>query len=153
MRRLHRLSPLLSPIMVAAALAAGASPLAIAETTRPQVPAAECNDTQGAAEPFTRFAGLPPPPAPAPVTFDVADQQAALESVQYALSSIGDGSTYVWHRHHGKLSGIVQPTQSFKDAEGKICRHFIVTFSSGSYSKRTETVACRTANGIWQLDG
>lgn len=91
--------------------------------------------------------------APGAAGLDVTDQRAALESVQYALSEIGDGSSYVWHRGHGKLSGVVQPTQSFKDEQGKICRHFIVMLASGTYSKRTETVACRMNDGIWQLDG
>ncbi len=84
---------------------------------------------------------------------DEADEMAALESVQLALSEVGDGSTYVWHRFHGRLSGIVQPTSSFKDASGGICRHIVVMLSSGPETKRTEGIACRLADGRWQLEG
>jgi surface antigen len=84
---------------------------------------------------------------------DEADEIAALESIQYALSEVGDRSSYVWHRRNGRLSGVIQPTSSFKDAAGNVCRHVVVTLVSGSYSRRAEGVACRTARGRWQLDG
>ena len=83
----------------------------------------------------------------------VDDEIAALESVQLALTEVGDGSTYVWHRQHGNLSGIVQPTASFKDAGGRVCRHLTLLLSSGAMSKRAEGIACRLPDGIWQLDG
>ncbi|MEW5964633.1 MAG: hypothetical protein AB1749_13860 [Pseudomonadota bacterium] len=88
-----------------------------------------------------------------PLRLDDADERAALESVQKALTEAGDGATYVWHRAHGRLSGFVQPTRSFKDEGGKICRHIVVVLSSGTRTKQTEGVACRLANGLWQLDG
>lgn len=84
---------------------------------------------------------------------DEADEVAALESVQLALSEVGDGATYVWHRHHGRLSGIVQPTSSFKDVGGIVCRHVVVMLSAGTASKKTEGIACRLADGRWQLEG
>ena len=40
---------------------------------------------------------------------DARDEVAALERIQYALSEVGDGSTYVWKRWHGRLSGIDTP--------------------------------------------
>jgi surface antigen len=149
MRPYDRLSSLTAAFAAAAVLAVTTSPGAAADAT-PQA-AAVCNDDKrGAQTPHARFAALP---APAAEIFDITDKKAALESVQYALSSIGDGASYVWHRGHGKLSGVIQPTQSFKDADGNICRHFVVMLASGTYTKRTETVACRLPNGIWQLDG
>jgi len=51
-----------------------------------------------------------------PPKLDEKDEIAALERIQYALSEVGDGKTYVWRRWHGRLSGIVQPTASFKDS-------------------------------------
>lgn len=81
------------------------------------------------------------------------DHIAALESVQLALSEVGDGSTYIWHRHHGKLSGAIRPTQSFKSASGQVCRHIEVTLVSGSLRSKTQTIGCRLKSGIWQLDG
>lgn len=85
--------------------------------------------------------------------FDARDQAAALEAVQVALTEVGDGSTYVWYRHGGRLSGLVQPTRSFHDALGRVCRQLVVTLNDASRSSRTESIACRLADGDWQLDG
>jgi surface antigen len=84
---------------------------------------------------------------------DEKDEIAALERIQYALSEVGDGKTYVWRRWHGRLSGIVQPTASFKDSGGKVCRHLIVLMTSGTNTKKQEGIACRLPSGRWQLDG
>ncbi len=97
-----------------------------------------------------KLADLTPIPQPA---FDLNDQIAALEIVQYALSEVSDKSSYVWHHRHGKLSGIVHPTSSFRDDTGRACRHIVVIYASGAYSRKTETIACRQDNGIWKLDG
>lgn len=90
--------------------------------------------------------------APAP-QLDVRDEVAALERIQYALSEVGDGTTYVWSRWHGRLSGIVQPTVSFKDPSGKVCRHMVVLLTTGKRTRRIEGVACRMASGRWRLEG
>ncbi len=97
--------------------------------------------------PRPKFAGL------TPTALDQNDEIAALESVQLALSEVGDGSTYVWHRYHGRLSGVVQPTTSFRDASGNVCRHLVVILSSGTRSRRSEGIACRLGSGQWQLQG
>lgn len=86
------------------------------------------------------------------IALDRDDEYAALESVQYALTEVADGSTYVWHRYHGRLSGIVAPLSSFKDTHGSVCRHAVVVLSGVDMSKRTEIVACRLPTGIWQLE-
>lgn len=150
MRHCSCLTSLLATAVAAGVLTFNSS---VAPAAEPQVAAASKarnNQRYTAPAPAPRYAALDPR---GPFGFDASDKRAALESVQYALSEIGDGSSYVWHRGHGKLSGVVQPTQSFKDAQGKICRHFVVMLASGTYSKRTETVACRMDDGIWQLDG
>jgi len=85
--------------------------------------------------------------------FDARDEAAALEAVTVALTEVGDGSTYVWYRHGGRLSGLVQPTQTFRDALGRVCRHIVVTLNDASRSKRTEGIACRLDDGGWELDG
>jgi len=88
-----------------------------------------------------------------PYHLDEKDEIAALERIQYALSEVGDGKTYVWRRWHGKLSGLIQPTGSFKDGDGKICRHLIVMMTTGKNTKRQEGIACRLPSGRWQLEG
>ncbi len=92
-------------------------------------------------------------PITPPEQLDDRDEIAALERIQYALSEIGDGGTYVWRRWHGRLGGIVQPTTSFKDDSGKVCRHMVVLLTTGKRTKRLEGIACRLASGRWQLDG
>lgn len=91
-------------------------------------------------------------PAAHPTSLNEGDRVAALENVQYALSELGDGASYVWHRRHGKLSGVIQPTQSFLDSKGRVCRHVIVLLSAGEKSGKTEAVACRLENGVWRFD-
>jgi surface antigen len=86
-------------------------------------------------------------------TLDDADEVATLDAIHTALSEVGDGGTYVWHRQHGRLSAIMQPTQSFKDSAGQVCRHLVVMLVSGAANRRTEGIACRLSTGRWQLDG
>jgi hypothetical protein len=82
---------------------------------------------------------------------DQDDEDAALESVQFALSEVADGSSYVWHRSHGRLSGVVQPVKSFKDTRGAVCRYAVVVLTGVETTKRTEIVACRLPTGVWEL--
>jgi hypothetical protein len=84
---------------------------------------------------------------------DERDEVAALERVQYALSEIGDGQTYVWKRWHGRLSGIIHPTASFKDNSGQVCRHMMVLMTTGKRTSKMEGIACRMASGRWRLEG
>jgi surface antigen len=88
-----------------------------------------------------------------PYQLDEKDEIAALERIQYALSEVSDGKTYVWRRWHGKLSGLVQPTGSFKDPNGKVCRHLIVMMTTGANTRKQEGIACRLPSGRWQLEG
>jgi hypothetical protein len=84
---------------------------------------------------------------------DLGDEIAALERIQFALSEVGDGTTYVWRRWHGRLAGVVHPTTSFKDQSGKVCRHLSVLLTTGKRTSRMEGIACRLPNGRWQLEG
>ena len=84
---------------------------------------------------------------------DENDEIAALEAIRVALTEVGDGGTYVWYRQHGRLSGIVQPTSSFKDPAGRVCRHILLIMTVGTATGRAEGIACRLGDGRWQLDG
>lgn len=86
-------------------------------------------------------------------TLDDTDAVAALEALQLALTEVSDGATYIWHRKHGRLSGAIQPTTSFKDASGQVCRHIVMALTSGSYSRKAEGIACRRSTGTWLLEG
>jgi surface antigen len=48
---------------------------------------------------------------------------------------------------------VVHPTSSFKDAGGRICRHIVLVLARGAQSGRIEGIACRLADGRWELDG
>ena len=96
---------------------------------------------------------ITPPYAGAAAGLDENDEIAALEAIRVALSEVSDGGTYVWRRQHGRLSGIVQPTVSFKNAAGRVCRHILLIMTVGTATGRAEGIACRLATGRWQLDG
>lgn len=106
----------------------------------------------------TRAARMTPLPPAAHLpdfraSLDDTDEMATLDAIHVALTQVGDGGSYIWHRNHGRLSGVFQPTQSFKDAGGQVCRHLVVTLVAGAAVRKTEGIACRLANGRWQLDG
>ncbi|MGQ0672059.1 MAG: hypothetical protein ACT4N2_04165 [Hyphomicrobium sp.] len=84
---------------------------------------------------------------------DESDERAALESVQLALAKVGDGASYVWHRANGRLSGLVQPTRTFRNAQGTVCRHLVLLLTTGDRTNKTEGIACRAENGLWNLEG
>ena len=100
--------------------------------------------------PKPKFAGTEPS---APTRLDGTDEISTLEAVHLALSEVGDGSTYVWHGRSGRVSGSVQPTASFRDISGKICRHIVLGLTAEGRSRQVEGVACRLANGSWRLEG
>src|SRR5262249_95069 len=112
-------------------------------------------------------AAAPKPPRPAPADrflqagprstlpgagADEVDEVAALEAIRIALTEVEDGSAYVWHRRKGRLSGLVQPTTSFKDPAGCVCRHILVLMVRGDRMGRVESTACRLDDGRWDLE-
>jgi hypothetical protein len=84
---------------------------------------------------------------------DEADEIAALESIQVGLSRMDDGEPFVWRRANGKLSGIVRPTLSFRNAKRDLCRHVVVLLTTGFKTRTLEGVACRAPNRRWVLEG
>jgi hypothetical protein len=123
-------------------------------------PSCPCDATGPAATaPATPAPETQPSPWAAPklsdakATLDIDDEIATLEALHMTLAEMGDGITYVWHRGHGRLSGAFQPTSSFKDANGRVCRHVVMILASGTYSRKSEGIACRLDNGVWQLEG
>ena len=144
------LFPLLAAGLTAFTLVASvfvSSDFATAAEQNAAGPSAGCgcpNEGKGSSKP--KFADLKAP-------LDENDEIAALESVQFALTEVADGSSYVWHRSHGRLSGIVKPTTSFKDPNGNVCRHVLIVLNGVEDTKKTETIACRLASGVWQIDG
>lgn len=135
-------------ILVAAVFVTSDFAAAEPAAAKPAAPTCSCPDTQHSSRP--KFAGLP---ALVPGPLDASDEFAALDSVRFALTEVPDGASYVWHRHNGRLSGVVKPVSSFKDAEGSVCRHIVVVLNSATTTKKTEGIACRLSDGAWELDG
>jgi hypothetical protein len=79
------------------------------------------------------------------------DQTAVMQAVHYALSEIGDGASYVWHRTHGRLSGVVQVNGTYKGTTGALCRRLNVMLTSGGETRKLTTHACRLPDRSWQL--
>lgn len=87
------------------------------------------------------------------ILLDTKDELSTFEAIGTALSEVEDRAIYVWHSPSGRVGGIVELTSSFRDRHGTVCRHLIITLSSGELSRRTEGVACRNKAGLWSLDG
>ncbi len=93
------------------------------------------------------------PSAPMRHRLDAGDERATLEALQLTLTEVEDGSTFVWHRRNGRVSGLFQPTRSFKGDTGQVCRRFRMMLTSGRYSRRLEAIACRDDTGVWTIAG
>jgi hypothetical protein len=97
--------------------------------------------------PRPKFADL------APRRLDESDELAALESIQVGLTRMDDGTAFVWKHANGRLSGIVRPTASFRNAAGDLCRHVTVLLTTGFKTRTAEGIACRASNRRWVLEG
>ena len=84
---------------------------------------------------------------------DHIDRLAVLEAIHVGLSDAPDGATYMWRRHNGKIAGSVRPTTSYRDAEGKVCRHLVFQLLLGEHMRQIEGVACRQTDRSWLLEG
>lgn len=88
-----------------------------------------------------------------PARVEPGDDTATLEAIEIALTQASDGATYVWRRGNGRLVGAVRPTATFRDADRRMCRHIEMQLRLGSYTRRTEGIACRSTDGVWDLEG
>ena len=89
-----------------------------------------------------------------PRHFSADDRDAALEAIQFTLSEVADGATFVWFTKKSNMKGHVRPTASFRDKDGRICRHLKFSVrASLLLIHKIEGVACRSASGTWSLDG
>lgn len=81
------------------------------------------------------------------------DEIAVLDAVEIALTQAGDGATYVWRHGNGRLDGAIRVSHTFRDAQGRVCRHLEMMLNSGTYMRKREGAACRAADGVWVLEG
>ncbi|MGQ0457763.1 MAG: hypothetical protein ACT4OU_11945 [Hyphomicrobium sp.] len=133
----------LTAFTLVAALFISADFARAADVTSPE-PGCSCPESSAKKPLKPKLAGYPEP-------LDESDEIAALESLHFALTEVGDGATYVWKRSHGRLSGLVKPTRSYKNADGAVCRTAVMMLNGLDGAKTTELSACRLANGTWQI--
>jgi len=79
------------------------------------------------------------------------DPVAVLEAIGYALAEVGDGSTYVWRRTDGPLTGNVRMVSTFRGEGGAVCRKFTATIILGDEVRPTDSTACRDDGGHWVI--
>ena len=84
-------------------------------------------------------------------SLDDTDRLATLNAVHVALTQLSDGATFVWRNSARTLTGVVRTTVAFRNVDGDICRHLILTLTLGRYAKRVEGIACRDGEGRWHL--
>lgn len=98
---------------------------------------------------------LPAPSGNSAANFSLGDldEIATLNALHVGLTEVPDGASFVWRRSHGRLDGIVRPLFSFKNANGDVCRHVVVTLRSGDRERTVEGAACRQRDGRWVLEG
>lgn len=111
----------------------------------------EHNDSSGRLMHANPRMSLDLPTLRAPI--EPGDHVATLQAIEIALTQAGDGATYVWNRGSGRITGAVRPTSTFRDADRRICRHLEMQLRLGAYVRRTEGIACRGADGVWELEG
>lgn len=124
------------------------APEAAAQDAQSAQPPCSCSRPQEAPRIFPR-----PKLADHSQDLDDGDEIATLNAIHVALNEVGDGSSYVWHRDHGRLSAVIHPTGSFRDASGRVCRHIVLILTTGLRTGRVEGAACRLPGGRWQLEG
>ena len=161
MRQHTRLSGVAASLFFASVLVL---PIRTAIADQPAPVAQPATATEPSPEDPMSWSANVAPPADAPANgladlatlksqLSAADHHAALEAMQYALTELGDGATFVWHRKAGLISGMVRPTASFVDARGAVCRHLVFKLSVANYSKQIEGDACRSKSKQWQVAG
>ena len=84
---------------------------------------------------------------------DRSDREVALRALQMALSELGDGATLVWRRQANQLAGRIKPVSVFRDAQGRLCRTVLYSLSRNGRENEIEGVACRSADGRWEITG
>lgn len=82
---------------------------------------------------------------------DVAEQQAMMETLQYALEKNREGEESSWANPETGNSGAVVPLDRFFDENGYSCRNFIATIVIDKDEERNSGTACLQEDGMWSV--
>ena len=113
----------------------------------PIAPVFKTTTAETASEPTRR------PLAELRTTLNRSDREVALRALQMALSELGDGATLVWRRQASQLVGRIKPVSVFRDAKGRLCRTVLYSLDRHGKQNEIEGVACRSADGRWEITG
>lgn len=83
-------------------------------------------------------------------SLDKADAQAANTTTAQALEYNTSGTSSSWSNPDTGNSGYVTPAQAYYD-DGQPCRPFTQTIYIDGQAETAEGVACRNAEGIWEI--
>lgn len=72
---------------------------------------------------------------------------------QSALELANSGTQVRWDDSASGASGSITPLRVFRTADGQWCRRFVLTVAGGRDPGVFNRIACRHADGEWQLQG
>jgi hypothetical protein len=82
---------------------------------------------------------------------DETEQQAMMETLQYALERNRQGEESSWANPETGTSGAVVALERFSDDGGRTCRNFISIIAINGDEERSEGTACRQEDGLWTV--
>ena len=80
-----------------------------------------------------------------------SDLAAYERSAQKGLKETSDGQVVDWQNPDTGNSGIFRPIRSFRLADGRDCRQYRTTVSFDKTVHSGDGMACRNANGQWEI--
>lgn len=82
---------------------------------------------------------------------DSSEQQAMVDTMQYALENNKTNQASDWVNPDAERSGAVKPIRTFENAQGQPCREFVTTIIIGDKEEQGYGTACRQPDGSWKL--
>lgn len=76
------------------------------------------------------------------------DRQEASWAENLAVS---DNEPIHWRNPSGNRSGVVEPTRTYQDAQGRTCRDYLHTIYVDGRAETARGTACREIDGIWRV--
>lgn len=80
-------------------------------------------------------------------SMDEADQLCAAQALEYA----GLKQAVTWDNPGRRATYTITPTESLRGEDGRECRKYLLDMQAQSARRESAGVACRQANGSWEL--
>ena len=79
------------------------------------------------------------------------EQQATMETFQYALENNKTDQAAAWVNPDTDTSGSLVPVRTFQNEEGQFCREYITTITVDGQEVQGYGTACRQPDGTWKI--